>query len=314
MAAQYEGPDFSNYNLERDSVYELAGGVIPEIAAAANFDLRENLVEQREGQAQEPPQPAEKPLRGLVGLLGPDKELQKNISRVKEALGDEDEALEIVIEWEERAGLMYPVRRAYAKNEPIPKTKKKKGVVNGGTAPWMLRRRDEAERLDPKEDVEEIVLVAGKREMSAGEHQLVSTYQRRHGKLPTEADFLDEFVAGHLRNLGHNVDPVIRADTKNAKEVFDTLVAERPDILNNIVVVIANAPNAIQATGQLRLGARRADATFDSNGDQIFMQSDSFALARRGESKATNQDPFSGLTQLARNALILYQNQAEASR
>jgi hypothetical protein len=311
MAVQYEGPDFSNYDLERDNIYELAGGVVPEIAAAADFDLREEPAG-HEGQLEEPAQPAEKPLRGLVGALGPDKELQKNIGRVKEALGED--ALEVAIEWEERAGLMYPVKRAYVKDTSIPQTKNKKGVINGGTASWMLRRRNEAERLDPEEDIEEIVLAAGNREMSITEHPLVATYQRKHGKLPTEADFLEKYVADHLRSLGHTVEPVVRADSTSAKEVFNTLIAERPDILNNIVVVIANAPNAIQAAGQLRLGARRADAAFDSNGDQLFMQSDSFPLARRSESKATHQDPFSGLSQLLRNALILYQNQAGISK
>lgn len=306
MTAEHDGHDFTNYDLSQDNIYELADGVIPEIAATANFDLIEESVGQH-SQVQGQPQPAEKPLRGLVGLLGPDKELQKNIGRVKEALGEK--ALEIVIEWEEHSGIMYPVKRAYLKNTPIPKTKEKIAVINGGTASWMLRRRAQAERLDPKEDVTEIIMAAGKREMSTDEHQLVSTYQRRHGKLPTEADFLDEYVVGHLRDLGHNTSPVVRADTKNAKEVFDTLVAERPDILSNIVVVIANAPNAIQATGQLRLGARRANTTFDSNGDQLFMDSDSFPLARRGEDKSTHQNPFTALSQLARNALILYQNQ-----
>ena len=150
----------------------------------------------------------------------------------------------------------------------------------------------------------------GNREMKPAEHQMVKTYEKRHGKFPTETDFAETYLRGLLEVAGFGGDKVqvVPVKDNNGDRILDALFDRRPELLSGSITVVTNAPNAIQAAGQLRAVARRTDEQFDSDGDQLFMVSDSIQLARRGEAPKTHQNPETALVQLMRNALFLQRN------
>lgn len=288
--------DFSTYELSPElNVYDLANGLLPEVAQAAGFELA--------------PQPEASNLGAFIGKVGPDKELQKNIGVVKEALGDN--ATGQIADWIDRSGVLFPVERGFVRDTDLP-GRTDALVWGGGVANWMLRRAALAQRFDP-ETVGRVYLPLGNRKMKPVEHQLVATYAKEHGRLPTEYEFARAYLLGGLMLAGFTPKPkIIPVGSGNGDKVLETLFAREPQLLDGTVTVVANAPNAIQAAGQLRLAARKSDASFDSTGEQLFMASDSIPLARRGEATKTHQNPESALGQLIRNALFLEKNRPQA--
>lgn len=284
--------DFSTYELGQNP-YDLADGILREIAAATGYTLGE--------------QPTDTELSGLISHLGPTKTLQDNITLVQEELGSGIDATTVVADWIERSGVLIPLQRAFADNEPTP-NEFDAVVWSGGVANWILRRTAITERLDP-ERVGTVTIVAGNRQMREAEHQLVINYARKEGKLPSEADFISAYILGRLGLAGFD-SSLLRVDSGNGDQILDELFAVHRSLLDKSVVVPSNAPNAIQAAGQLRLAAKRAYVTFDNTHNQVYMMSDSVPVARRGEGTATHQNPFSALGQIARNALFLHKNQA----
>lgn len=280
--------DFADYELSPDlNVYDLADGILPEIAAAAGFELT--------------PEPDEQNLGAFIGKVGPDKELQKNISVVREALGAN--ATGQIADWVDRSGIMYPVERGFVHNTKASE-RAEAIIFTGGVARWMLRRTVHTIGLAPAE----VIIPVGNREMKPTEHQLVERYQKRSGgTLPTEAKFARQYVTRILRAAGLSA-KVIPVDSNKGDEIMDGLFAEDPDLLNRRLLVVSNAPNAIQATGELRLAGQRVYKSFDSTGEQVFMTQDSAPLARKGESPKTHQNPETAVGQLVRNGLYIERN------
>lgn len=282
--------DFSNYELG-DNVYELANGLLLRMAEAARYDL--GL------------EPSEVAISGLIGRYGPEKELQKNISLVKEILGPD--STRITADWVDESGALHPVNRSFA-HDTRPPEKVDAVVWSGGVANWLLRRTGVTERLDPTK-VGSVLLPVGNLQMSPGQHQLVATYARLHGKLPTQADFVETYVTGRLKLADFRYE-VIQVEEEKGDKILDALFEAKPELLGQTVLVAANAPNSIQAAGEVRLSAKKRNPEFDRAGDQLFMVSDTIPVARRGESTATHQNPDSALGQIARNALFLHRNRA----
>ena len=98
---------------------------------------------------------------------------------------------------------------------------------------------------------------------------------------------------------------VLKADSANGNDVLREMFDLWPTLLTSEVMVIGNAPSAIQSAGQFRAVAREIDPTFDANGTQLYVWSDTFPVARDGDSPADGQNPISGLGSLARAALFL---------
>jgi hypothetical protein len=283
--------NFSNYELG-DSVYELADGLLPEIASAAGHELAS--------------QPDAENIGSLIGKIGPDKELQKNISVVREALGTD--ARDQIAGWIERAGIMAPLDRSFAVNVERPDATDAI-VLTGGVANWMMRRAMQGIRLDPAKHGS-VLMAAGSRQMGAGEHQLVASFAREHdGNMPTEAQFADRFTR-QMFEMAEFDFSLVEVAGGGGDHVAAELFAAHPELSEQTITVVSNAPNGIQAAGELRLAGRNLRADFDSNGDQVYVYTDSFPLARNGEKPATHQNPETALGQLARNALYLVRNQA----
>jgi hypothetical protein len=285
--------DFSNYELESIRTSErgvagLAGGLLPEMATVFGQPLSER--------------PDEDELQRLIGTIGPAKTLQDNIAGVQEILGTDADAVTLAADWTERSGVLNPVRRGFVDTSPLPE-RLDAIVWGGGVANWIKRRVELTERFDPL-SVGRVVLAAGNRQMGEAEHQLVTTYARQEGRIPTETDFIRKYMTGRLALAGFEVE-VVAVDSQNAEEINDEVFAEKPELLDGSILVVGNAPNVVQAAGQIRLAGRRADAGFDADGRQFYMAGDTIPVARKGEGPATHQNPFTALGQIARNALVL---------
>ena len=297
MSETVKERDFSSYELA-DDTRELADGLLQEIAQIAQVDLYDVA--------------PEKAMARMIGALGPDKELQKNIGRVRELLGED--STERMADWVDRSGILKPIDRLFVRNEKSP-SYVDTVVFTGGVGNWILRRESLLERMDP-DAIGRAWLPMGNRVMKPGEHQLVTTWARRHnGAFPTEAQFAQDFVVPVMRIRGIEQADVFPVEDDNGDNILDTFLEFHKSVLDGTIKVVANAPNTIQAAGQLRWAAVRADETFDRNGDQLSMVSDTIQVAREGESTATHQNPASALGQLARNALFIERNKvADANR
>lgn len=285
---------FATYDMERvrsnpTEVYDLSDGLLPEIAQTAGYELA--------------PEPTEANLSGLIAAVGPAKELQANIQTVKDRFGAD--ATQKIADWIDRSEIMAPVERPFGKNTPIS-GKIDAIVFSGGVANWMLRRTAVTEQIDA-DKVGSVVLPMGNREMKPVEHALVREFARVEGRFPTEAEFGQRYLLGRLAAAGFRAE-VVPVDSGNGDQVLDALWVAKPELSNGTMLVAANAPNAVQAAGQVRLSARRADAAFDKAFDQLYMASDSFPIARHGEKPKTHQNPETALGQLVRNALFIHKN------
>jgi len=290
--------DFSDYDLavlkdDPSMLYSMADGLLREMAAAFNYNP---LVS-----------PTEEDLSSLVHEIGPHKELQKNIQHVKDVLGGPDTARQICIKWMERSGVLKALSGSFVN----PGAGMPEGIsfdaviIRDGVANWMLRRLMLALRLDPK-TVNRVVLAMGDRLMGSVEHQLVASFIERTGAGPFVGEFAEIFMVPALKAAGftHIVNPPWL--TSDGDEVCDAVFGNLPELLRGTVLVVGNAPNTIQAAGQLRAAARRVDPSFDADDPQLFMMGDFFPLAYNDEPSATHQNPISGIGQIVRNALFLY--------
>jgi hypothetical protein len=286
--------DFSNYDLERlgessGGVYDIAGYTIRQIADAFNVPLGD--------------QPNEDALRKLIHEVGRKETLQDNISHVEVVLGSD--AANIAAGWLKRSGVMKALNGPFSAPTADLAPDFDVVVMMGGITNWMWRRLTRLLHVDP-EGVGTVVLAAGDRPLGAGEHQIVkaSITKRRAGL--TEYGFCERFIAPVLREAefdvtpvpvhGSNGDDVCRAAAKSARHALNA----------GTVLVVSNAPNALQAAGQFYLAARELDPHFDEGGDQLFVASDPFMIAEHGEGKEYYQNPVSGLGQLCRDALFLH--------
>lgn len=313
--------DFTTYE-PGDNPAALAGGVLKEIAEATNFDLSAT--------------PTEEEIKDLTGSIARNREFQENIGRVSKHLGSD--ATEVMADWVERSGVLKPVERAFTDPSiPLPNKFGFVVVQSDVVMNWFLRRKGQAERLDP-EAVGELLLVAGTRKVKPGEHQLAATINRnkrreadlveekdepkpetdeekkaqkkeREEHYPTAPELLKTLrVIEGLKAAGFNAH-LIEVDGSSGREVLNGLIEQRPALLENAVMAIGNAPSTIQAAGQLQDAARRIDAGFNSSGDQLFMKGDTIQVARNGESPATHQNPETALGQIVRNAKYVLLNQ-----
>lgn len=314
MEASAAERNFANYQ-RGDNPAELAGGVLREIAAVTGSPLDERPTEQQIGD--------------LIGDVGKKRELQENIGQVSQKL-DKD-ATVIMADWVDRSGVLLPVERAFSDPDvPMPKKLGFVVVQSDVVVNWFLRRKDQAQRLDP-EEVDEFLLVVGTRKAKPAEHPFIKTIVRdnrqaaglvaeeeepvpendeekerqkkeREKYYPPAAEYIKKLqVVEGLQAAGFNA-RLLETGVSKGDEVLNELMAARPELLDGTVMAIGNAPSTIQAAGQLQDAARRVDPNFNSGGEQLFMRGDTIQVARRGEKPATHQNPETALGQIVRNA------------
>jgi len=289
---------FSCYSLpavqnDPSVIYSLGDRVLGEIATVFEFDL--------------PAVPTSADLRVMIDSIAPHKTLQDNIQFAKEQLGAD--AFEIATAWLQRTGAMTALRGSFCDPTVAAPREVDTVVFSGGVANWMQRRLELTLRLDP-EAVGRILLPMGTRTMGIGEHQLVSTYQREYQTLPTETAYADRFIVETLAAAGFKTVELIPVDSGNSAEVLAELFRVHPDLLEpeHETLVVGNAPNVIQAAGQLRLAARQVDKSYDYRGNQLFMFGDTFPIGVNGQPAWQAQNPLSGIGQILRNFMSLLEN------
>ncbi|PID32133.1 hypothetical protein CR970_01990, partial [Candidatus Saccharibacteria bacterium] len=242
--APEQGPElltFANFKVGEDDVAAIGGGVLPEMATRFDYDL--------------PEQPSSADLKGLIGAVGPAKELQKNIEATQKGMhernsGDRRPAVDVARDWVERSGLLVPVDRdvfgdtitspatteADADDE-LPTRSFGLAVVTGGVLRWMERRGEQLNVCASEAGIGKICLVGGTRVLKGSEGP---------GVLPktTEGDYLENFIAPRFSKLGYDID-VVKPDSSKGSDiagaVADKVAAEQIDPSD--VLVVATAGN-----------------------------------------------------------------------
>jgi len=286
--------DFSGFELRGINVYELADGLLPEMALATGYDL---------GAV-----PTEEALRGLIAHIGPAKTLQDNIAVVQERLGTRDDALTFAANWTERSGVLEPVHRGFVDDTRHVPDSFKTAIFNTAVGRWQERRANRLIQLNEAgKRIGRVIILGGQRVMGEGEHPAVAQLAKKSGSLPTETEFARGYIRALLLSKGISPVHVEAIESTDAEDIFyQGLEVHRNNVMNGRVLAVGNAPSAIQVAAQLRPVAKGIDASFDANGRQLFMTGDSIEVARHGEGPETHQNPFSALGQIARNGLLLH--------
>ncbi len=296
--------NFSNYNLveiaeDPQGVYGLVDRLLPRIAEEG-FSRPVAI------------NPSTEELSDLIGLVGKQKELQKNIPNVEGHLGADISALHKAAYWTDRSGVLLPLSRSFVDPDRKLPNKIDAVVITGGVARWMLRRLFQVETVVSQrfDRINRVHLMTGNREMKDTEHEMVAELSGAMGRQLTESDFARKILVPRLTRLGLRVGLTAVASA-SGDEVFGEGISQNPRILEGNITVIGNAPSATMTTGQFYLNAHEHDPSFNSNGDQLFMLSDSYPLAtteQEAKIPATFQNPYTALGQIARNALILHKS------
>lgn len=266
---------FESFNPRQDSVYDIGGGVVPEMAEVFGHDLS--------------PKPDVENLGELIGKIGPAKTLQDNIGQVQEVLGTGDSAVEIAAGWVERSGLLTPVERHYMhENIEVPEAFDA-AIITGGVRNWMVRRANVLqEAFEAGKQANEILLVGGNRVMNTSEGDDVAEGM-------TEADYLEAIVKPMLSGLGSAaLVEVVSVDSNVGDEVMQA-AADATDAQK--ILVASNAGAWVQNAGQFRRAMLKRNGMV-----AVYAKSDSFPVALHGEPPKTHQNPFTALGQIARNA------------
>ena len=285
---------FANFNLS-ESVYDIGDGVLREMADATGHELA--------------PAPDVDNLGGLIGAIGPAKELQANISHVQEILGTDQTALNLARGWVTRTGLLTPVERHFPDDRfEVHTSGIKVAIITGGVRNWMARRELRLAQLSGSQRfIPTTLLVAGNRVLKSVEGPDVTDGM-------TEADYLESIVKPRLNNLGL-ASEVVRVDSEVGNDVMRAAAeaAARAydfDNVGNGVAIVSNAGAWVQNAGQFRRALREIVPSFDETPGQLLVVSDGFKLGETGaEPTSTHQNPFTALGQIARNAQELAHHQ-----
>ena len=283
-------PPEALYELGKTKTYQ---GVLPDMAGTFGVALSPEL-------------PIDQ-VRGLIGVTGKQAELQKNIAQVQAALGTGQDAATVARQWVYRSGVLTPVGRSYMTGE-FYTNDADIAVTYGGVGRWMLRRQRVIARLHRAHGLAKALLLGGNRVIGETElnPELAVKYAGR-----TEAEFLEEYVAQHLRQLGVAAH-VVAVDAKDGSEVLQRglAAASNKDIIGPSmkVAVAANAGVWQQIGGQYRqAGIAVFGQGYDQSGDQVAVVSDHITLGTGNELASVAQNPFSAVGLIWRGVLAMRQ-------
>ncbi len=292
--------DFSNFELyelsqEPHWAHEIADGVVTEMAEVFGVQLSQTPTSEELGQ--------------LVGAVGTSKVLQENIGQVQDALGTDDNALEIAADWAERSGVQKPLDRSLW----TPSCRAMwvdLQVISGAVANWQDRT---ATLLETTQYSEKVAIPVGNRLMDT-KTELVNpnivAFKEANNRLPTESMYAEDVIKPRLERAGFEV-LISPYDTKNGDEIAGSFVRDFPDLYtvgeNLTFVRVANA--GIQLAVQFRKEIKDIKSNFDSNDNpQLFVLTDTFPVARTEEQAkdpVNFQNPMTAIRQAALTAKLL---------
>lgn len=294
--------NFRDYDLgdiaaSAGGVYELADGLIPELAGYLGQDGLSPVADEGE-------------LRQLIGAVGEFKELQQNIPNIAASMSPQKDRLRLAGDLVLRADVLRRLERNFVVDEPAPRTIDHV-VITGGVGRWMERRGQQLEAVAQQTKIGQVHLMTGERKLKPEEGESAQFVIKKMGgdNLATESDFATVWLHDlSAEKLGLNTKHA-RVRSQKGSEIFAEGIAENEHILDGTIMVIGNAPSTLMTTAEFSMQAIAHRPYFNSNHDQLFMSGDSYRLARteaQAESPATHQNPYTGLAQVLRNALLLH--------
>ncbi|HSW78582.1 MAG TPA: hypothetical protein VLF88_01000 [Candidatus Babeliales bacterium] len=251
--------NFSNFHLG-DNVYELADGVIPDIAERLDVAL-----------AQEP---NSSDLQLLMDKVGTNKVLRNNrevmaMSRkTKVALVNRSQI-------QARLG-----RSLWTPDIPVTDSTVDAIVTQGGVANWQDRT---ARAIGEYKGIP-VYSVTGNRVMDTATEVVndnVISLEKNFKRYPTEAEYAGSIVVPQLVSSGHVVLD-ISYPTKSGDEMFDRMFEDNPHLLDERLAMARVANAGIVMAIQLREAARKITPGFDTdpNDPQVFIITDKAPVAR----------------------------------
>lgn len=273
--------DFSSFLLE-DNVYGLAGGLVPEIAERLEVPIAD--------------EPNDGDLQNVMKKVGTNKILRNNAQIT--AMSREE-----IVDMVERSGAQKAVRRslwtpeAGLENGPLDAV-----LVFGGMANWQDRGAALAASLRVP-----VIAAAGSRVMNQATeitNPHVAAWHKSEGRYPTEAEYVQDEVAGRLRTGGQSVE-ALAYDTDNGDEIITKVLQDRPELLEGRIALARVANAGVLMASQLRLAARTINPDFDADpaAPQLFVVTDGFPLARTAAQEAAPANYQKGATAL-RNVVL----------
>lgn len=288
--------DFSNFELQTDSVYELAGDLIPELADRLAIDHGA--------------EPSIEVLGDLVGKLGKNEVLRDN--EPVQAISPTEMA-----DYLERSGVQKSLNRSLWTPQLRATPRNLDGyVLTGAVANWQDRAANWLASYGTKAPV---YLFAGERIMdSATEtpNPNVKSVFETFKRYPTEAEYAAGVVQRKLVEKGFDVLPSSYSGTKGETLAID-FFERNPHLLDGQIAAVRVANAGIQLAVQLRQAARAIRPDFDSdpNNPQLFVITDSLPVSRSLKQDAKPQryqKAQTGLRQVAVTAKSILEAQQGA--
>lgn len=281
--------NFNNYVLG-DNVYQLAEGLIPEIAERLDVSMGE--------------QPNSEALSRLVGVIGKNKVLRNNAQITAYEL---EEAGSLVL----RSGVQEPLSRSlWSPDIKLPSTAEVT-VITGGMANWQDRL---PALLTERASSTTVYAASGNRTMDEDTeltNKNVLDFQSKTGNLPSESEYISRYV---LPKLGKTSVKFTPYDTDQGNQIASSFVQDYPELFaDGKQISFARVANAgIQLAAQFRKAARAVNPRYDADKlhPQVFVLTDSFPIAETAKqlkNPRQYQSPFTALRMVALTAKMLHE-------
>ncbi|HEX5448226.1 MAG TPA: hypothetical protein VFW90_03460 [Candidatus Saccharimonadales bacterium] len=282
--------DFSNFRLE-DNVYELADGVIADIAERLDVPL---------GQ-----EPNSADLQLIMGKVGQNRVLRQN--QEVEAINRRDKAALL-----DRSKIQSRLSRSLWTPD-VPATPKTVSAVaeTGAVANWFDRG---ANMIPDNFRGIPLYFAVGNRVMDTVTeipNRNVKRLVKKFKRYPTESEYGASIIAPKLDAMGHDV-LMTPYPTRNGDDILAGLFEDNPHLLAGSVAMARVANAGIVMAVQMRNAARKFDPAFDSDPSrpQTFIITDEFPLARTKRQEgnpAKYQKTDSAMRQLVLSAKMLHE-------
>ncbi len=287
--------DFSNFELQTDSVYSLADNLISELADRFAIDHGA--------------EPTVEVLGELVGKLGKNEVLRAN--EPVQALSPTEMA-----DYLDQSGVQKALNRSLWTPQLRATPRKLDGyVLTGAVANWQDRAANKLASYGTKAPV---YIFAGERIMDSVTEKpnpnvkaVFETFKR----YPTEAEYAAGVVQRKLVERGFDVLPSTYAGTKGETLAID-FFDRNPHLLDGRIAAVRVANAGIQLAVQLRHAARAIRPDFDSDpsNPQMFVMTDSLPVSRSQKQDAKPlryQKAQTGLRQVAVTAKSILEAQQD---
>ena len=290
--------NFSNFHLG-DNVYELADGLVPEIAERVDVKLGN--------------EPNSQALSDLVRELGPNPALRSNPDP---ANIDRRTAVELAyrshLPGRMSRSLWTPDIKPQSNRVSTGDAKVDAAVLTGATANWQNR----AASIVPFGIF--TYIAAGTRKMDTETEINHPDVQRlkEFGRYPTEAEYaasiiIPKLTNSHVHSRFSQKILMTSYPTESGEELASRFFEDNQHLLDKRLLFIRAATGGVQLAVQMRKAARALSADFDADklNPQVFIETDSqpIAMTPQEETQPRFQKGSSALRQIAVTAKLLHE-------